>query len=171
MSEKFVRKNLRLKEYDYNNAGYYFVTICTQDKKCLLGRIDSAGDANPCATNAMIKLSPYGIITEKYLLSMEEHDNNIRLHKYCIMPNHIHMIIEIVKANNFGTQWAASPTANHVSQAIRSLKCLTSRESGIHLWQRSFYDHIIRNEQDYLRIWEYIDTNPIKWANDEYYKQ
>ena len=170
MKTKPQRKNLRLKEYDYNNAGYYFVTICTKDRECCLG--DVVGDAALCVqpdAGTKVELSLCGEITEKYLLSIEKHYKDIRLHKYCIMPNHIHMILEICCSDNYGTQRAASPTKNSISQTIRSLKCLTGRESGVSLWQRSYYDHVIRNEQDYRRIWEYIDTNPAKWADDEYY--
>ena len=82
------------------------------------------------------------------------------------MPNHIHMILRI--EGGHGPMWASAPTQS-VSTRIRSFKALVSKEVGRPIWQRSFYDHVIRNEADYLRIWEYIDNNPACWAEDEYY--
>ena len=80
------------------------------------------------------------------------------------MPNHIHLIIK----NENGTMWASSPT---VSQKIKSFKIMVAKSIGKPIFQRSFYDHIIRDENDYLRIWEYIGTNPQKWSEDKYYVQ
>ena len=74
------------------------------------------------------------------------------------MPDHIHLIIRIEN----GTMWASSPT-KRVSPIVRSLKILTSKEIGKSIFQRSFYDHIIRNQADYNEVWEYIDNNPTKW--------
>jgi len=78
------------------------------------------------------------------------------------MPNHIHVIIK----NESGTMWASSPT---VSQKIKSFKILVTKSIGKSVFQRSFYDHIIRDEKDYIRICEYIENNPLKWAEDKYY--
>ncbi|MDE6111716.1 MAG: hypothetical protein K2F65_07355, partial [Eubacterium sp.] len=78
-----------------------------------------------------------------------------------IMPNHIHMIITIN-----GTMWASSPT---VSSLIKSFKILVTKEIGKAIFQRSFYDHIIRNESDYNEVWQYIDRNPQKWKEDKFY--
>ncbi len=85
---------------------------------------------------------------------------------YVIMPNHIHMIIEIHREN--GSMWASTPTQS-VSQLIKSFKILVTKQIGFSLWQRSFHDHIIRNEQEYEKIWEYIATNPLKWEEDCFY--
>ena len=82
--------------------------------------------------------------------------------KYVIIPNHFHLIIK----NENGTMWASSPT---VSQKIRSFKILVTKTIGKPIFQRSFYDHVIRDEKDYLRIWEYIENNPGKWAEDKYF--
>ena len=107
-----------------------------------------------------IELSEYGKIVEKYMQRIPG------IGKYVIMPNHIHMIIEILTED--GSMWASTPTQS-VSQRVRSFKTLVSKESGVSLWQRSFYDHVIRSEADYLSIWQYIDENPAYWAEDEYY--
>ncbi len=143
------RKPLRLKNFDYCNYGAYFITVCVKNKELLLS--DIVGD------DAHIVPKPYGAIAEKYIKTIPG------IAKYVIMPNHIHMIIEN------GTMWASSPT-NSIPNAIKSFKTLVSKEIGKSIFQRSFYDHIIRNEQDYKEIWEYIDNNPAKWNIDKLYK-
>ena len=144
------RKRTRLKGFDYSQNGYYFVTICTKDKEKLLCEI--VGD------DAHIVPSPYGIITEKYIKSI------VGIDKYVIMPNHIHLIIKI----DNGTMWASSPTKS-IPQIVKAFKTLVTKEIGKSIFQRSFHDHIIRGEQDYLKIWNYIDTNPAKWNVDCFY--
>ena len=145
------RKPNRLTEYDYNTNGAYFVTICTQDRNKILSSV--VGD------DAHIVPKPYGIIAEKYIRNVPE------IEKYIIMPDHIHMIIRL----NNGSMWASTPTStkpqhNRVSNIVRSLKILVSKEIGEPIFQRSYYDHVIRNQQDYDEIWEYIENNPRKWV-------
>lgn len=160
MEEKPNRKRLRLINYDYNSDGYYFVTICTKDRKCVLGQINSVGSADSCAPQ--MKLSNYGEITFKGINAIIEY-----VDKYIIMPNHIHMILRFNNSKG-GVSGTPRPT-NRLSGIIGYYKRLVNNQIGFNIWQTSFYDHIIRNEQDYLRIWEYIDTNVIKWATDEYF--
>ncbi len=150
------RKPNRLKGYDYSQNGAYFITVCTKNKECLLGNI-VGGDAYIAP---QIKLSKYGKTAEKYISGIKG------IHKYVIMPNHIHMIILL--CNEEGTMWASSPTS--IPQLIKSFKILVTKETGISLWQRSYYDHIIRDENDYEAIWEYIENNPLKWKNDRFFK-
>ena len=144
------RKPTRLSQYDYRTPGAYFVTICTKNKKRFLCEI--VGD------DAHIVPKKAGTIAEKYIRSIPWID------KYIIMPNHIHMIILIEN----GPMWASAPTQS-ISTIIKSFKTLVAKEMGQSIFQRSFHDHIIRNEADYRRIWEYIDTNAMKWAEDCYY--
>ena len=144
------RKPLRLSGYDYSRAGYYFITICTKDKQKLL--CDIVGD------DAHIVPTKLGAIVDKYIKNIKELD------KYVIMPNHVHLIIKIEN----GTMRASSPTKT-VPSIIRSLKTLVSKEYGKSVWQRSFYDHIIRGEKDYHEIWNYIDENPAKWKEDRFF--
>ena len=90
--------------------------------------------------------------------------------KYAIMPNHVHMIILLKNENRDyqnGAMRTSRPTA--IPNLLRSLKIMVSKEIGFSLWQASYYDHIIRSEEDYLRIWQYIDENPAKWAEDKYF--
>ena len=145
------RKPNRLTEYDYNTNCAYFVTICTQDRKKILSSI--VGD------DAHIVPKPYGMVAEKYIRNVPE------IEKYVIMPDHIHMIIRL----DNGSMWASTPTEtkpqhNRLSNIVRSLKILVSKEIKESIFQRSYYDHVIRNQQDYDGIWQYIENNPRKWV-------
>ena len=151
------RKQNRLSEYDYSQNGAYFITVCTQDRKKILSQI--VGD------DAHIVPKPYGRIAEKYICNVPE------IIKYVIMPDHIHMIIRL----DNGSMWASTPTdknvgadayirpKNKIATIVRSIKTLTTKEIGESIFQRSYYDHVIRNQQDYDEVWEYIDNNPRKW--------
>ena len=144
------RKPNRLREYDYSAKGAYFVTICAQDRRKILSSI--VGD------DAHIVPKPYGIVAEKYIRNVPEID------KYVIMPDHIHLIIQL----DNGSMWASTPTdakkqQNRVSTIVRSVKVLVAKEIGESIFQRSYYDHVIRNQQDYDEIWQYIENNPRKW--------
>ena len=153
------RKKLRLPDYDYRSEGAYFLTICTKDKKHMLGKI-VGGDAYIAPH---IELSDYGTVVEKYIRNIKGID------VYTIMPNHIHLIVRI-GFDADGTKWASSPTQS-IPQLIKSLKTLVSKECGHTIFQRSYYDHIIRNEADYLEKADYILKNPAKWQKDEYFIQ
>ncbi len=151
MEKLAKRKQNRLQNFDYSTNGAYFITICTQGKKCILSKI-VGGDA---LIAPKITLTKYGQIAEKYIKNIPG------IIKYIIMPNHIHLLIVID-----GSMKASTPT---VSSLIRSFKGLTVKEIGKPIFQRSFYDHIIRNEEDYLNVWEYINSNANKWKSDKYY--
>ena len=138
------RKKNRLENYNYSENGAYFITICVKDRKKILS--DIVGD------DAHIVPKRIGLIVEKYIKNARE------IEKYIIMPDHVHMIIRI----NNGTMRASSPT-NRISSIVRSIKVLATKEVGKPIFQRSFYDHIIRNQEDYNEIWEYIENNPKKW--------
>ena len=140
-----ARKPNRLENYDYSQNGAYFITICVKDRKPILSKI--VGD------DAHIVPQKYGKIFEKYIRNVPE------IEKYVIMPDHVHLIIRI----NSGTMWASSPTRN-VATIVRSLKTLTTKEIGEPIFQRSYYDHIIRNQDDYNEKWDYIENNPQKYA-------
>lgn len=145
-----VRKKLRLENYDYSASGAYFITICVKDRKRIFGDIVGA-DA---LIRPKTELSNYGKTAEKYLRNIPDID------KYVIMPDHIHLIIKIPFAN--GTMKASSPTSI-ISARIRSFKILVSKEIGFSVFQRSYFDHVIRNETDYKEICQYIENNPAGW--------
>lgn len=161
------RQPNRLKHYDYSQNGAYFITICTKDKQKIFWQ--NSDNQNPVgATRGRLwKLSDYGIIVNDAIADIPNKYNNVFVDKYVIMPNHIHMIILIDNDMNGGRTLFA-PT---ISRIIKQLKGYCTKQIGKPIWQKSFYDHIIRDPSDYQRIWQYIDTNPIKWELDEYYTE
>jgi len=166
------RKLPRLAEYDYSQPGAYFITVCTKDKSPILCNIvmadASAGlSPTPVGADALIgpkcQLSTKGWTVRKYIESMSRTEG-VRVDKYVIMPNHIHLLISI----DNGPMRASAPTAS-IPGIMRSFKGLVTKELGENIFQRSYHDHIIRDEADYLVRWNYIDTNPAKWTEDTYY--
>ena len=158
------RKPTRLKEYDYSTPGMYFLTICVKDKKQLLGRIVGCGDFD----TPKMELSKYGMILDKFILLMNEKYSHIKVDKYVIMPNHFQLILKITHYEPVASETAA-PYNNETSKFVSLLKRYCNREYNKNIWQISFNDHIIRGENDYRKIWEYIDTNIIRWKNDCFY--
>ena len=158
MKNLSARKNIRLKDYDYSQNGAYFITICTQDGHDLLGKIDvGANCVRPI-------LSEIGQIVENEMTVLSNPYEDVIVDKYIVMPNHIHMII-FISTESGRTQFA--PT---VSRIIKQFKGSISKQIGDSIWQKSFHDHIIRDERDYKIIWNYIDSNPAKWVEDKYYE-
>lgn len=156
---KNQRKQIRLKNYNYSDSGAYFVTICTQNRKQILSKICRGG----------VELLPNGYICENQIKALQIR-YNIKINKYIIMPNHIHLIIIIENRE----EQSPSPTLSDIICAFKSITTKAANKndniSGRQIWQRSFYKHIIRNEKDYEEIWNYIDTNPLKWETDKFYK-
>ena len=156
------RKPNRLKGYDYASNGGYFITICTKNKQNLFWAAVGAAISRPEDAPA---LSPYGKITDQAIQAIPCHYPQIEVHKYCVMPNHVHLILLLQEEN--GGRLIAAPT---VSRVIGQMKRVVSREIGVSIWQKSYHDRIIRDEAEYLKIWNYIDTNPLKWNEDCYYE-
>jgi len=184
-----VRKLNRLKNYDYSQNGAYFITICVENRAEIFGKIEN---------NKMV-LNKYGQIVYEEWLKTESLRRNVKLHEFVVMPNHFHAIIEIKcdvvivgtrrclvrNENNDNpttgiekrTRQRLVPTVatvGAISAIVGSFKSIVSRrmhEIGWFgkIWQRSFHDHIIRDENDYRRISEYIETNPQKWFDDCFY--
>ncbi len=159
------RKPTRLKNYDYSREGAYFITICSHNRKMLFSNI--VGAIHELPEN---KLNSNGTIIDYYINNLENRFGII-VDKYVIMPNHIHMIIVIDERS---IRESTLQKRSIVSKAMGYLKMNASRD--IHkngydgkIWQRSFHDHIIREERDYLKIWSYIEANPIKWREDCFY--
>jgi len=160
-----TRKPNRLKNYNYSQNGAYFITICTKDRKEILSAIE-----NPMATvgasiaRPSLKLTGVGEIVDKRINEIQNHYENVFVDNYVIMPNHIHLIIRI---DNNGRAMLA-PT---ISRIIQQFKGVITKEIGNSIWQKLYYDHIIRDEYDYKNIWQYIDENPAKWFEDELYQK
>ena len=164
-----TRKQVRLQDYDYSAPGAYFVTVCTQDRRCILSHITVGADA---LGGPLLTLSETGKIVEKYILSSDRIDG-LRVEKYVIMPNHIHLLLRIdgmFAGADGGPPRASAPTYATIPSAIGALKRLVHREAGQTVFQRSYHEHVIRGEADYREIWRYIDTNPAKWAEDRYFQ-
>ena len=163
------RKPTRIKGYDYSTPGKYFVTICTHDKGHILSNIVGAIHESP-----ENKLTQSGKIV-KDIIDFLPNRFNVQIDNYVIMPNHIHMIITI-KQNDERAIRELPLQRSVLDQVVGYLKMNASKQ--IHLiaecnniWQRSFHDHIIRGEEDYKKIWEYIDTNVVKWKTDCFYSE
>ncbi len=155
------RKPNRLPEYDYSTPGAYFITICVEKKQCLLGNIVGGGALDA----PKVRLTPFGKIVEKYILSGNRVPN-VRVDKYVIMPNHIHLLLFV---DCDGTSWAPSPTNAVIPHFVSTFKRFCHKEAGKRFFQRSYHDHIIRGDEDYAKIWEYIDNNPARWQEDCFY--
>lgn len=151
------RKSIRLKEYDYSQEGMYFITICTKNRIKLLGKIDNVG-AN--CVRPKIELSYIGNMIKREIDKIKLIYQNVNIDEYIIMPNHIHMIIQI---DDGRTQFA--PT---LSRIIKQCKGNITKQIGYSIWQKSFYEHIIRNEKELYKIKEYIQYNPLNWKKDKY---
>ena len=161
--EQPERKAMRLPCWDYSAPGAYFITICTRERKCILSNIVVGAGA---LDGPELRLTPTGRVVEKYLLSTQRIPG-LRVDHYVIMPNHIHMILFVTEES--GPSRAPAPTNAAVPRAIGALKRFVNAELGENIWQRSFYEHLIRGEEDYREIWAYIDGNPGRWAEDELY--
>jgi len=154
-----VRKKIRLDGYDYSQAGYYFITMCVEDGHEMLGRI--VGDAHPgvphiFANVPYVELSEYGEIIKEYIENIPLFYDNVRIDKYVIMPNHIHIIIVLehgTGSTGNGTPGCASPTKSRLAKIFNAFKSLTARKIGFSLWQRAYHDHIIRNQEEYKTKW------------------
>jgi len=176
------RKRNRLKNFDYSSSGWYFITICTKNRECLFGEI----------IRGKMVLNMAGLIINKYWLELQNKFKNISLDVYQIMPNHIHGIVII---NDVGNDLRVVPNVDkvrHIGRTLQNIrqqqllfcivrwfKTMTTSQyiKGVinnqfsrfnkQLWQKSFYDHVIRNEESLNNIREYIKNNPKKWGKDE----
>ncbi len=159
------RKHIRLKNFDYSSNGAYFITFCTDKRRQILSRIvgvDVLGDPKN------VELLPYGIVADKYIKQMNEFYNNIIVDQYVIMPNHIHLILFV---REDGSPRTSTPTkqTSFVSHFVSTFKRFCNKEYGGNIWQRGFYDHVIRGREDYDEIAEYIYQNPARWCEDKLY--
>ncbi len=177
------RKSIRLKGYDYSQNGAYFITICAQNRENRFGEIK----------NGEIKLNDAGRMIAAWWKKLFEKFPNIVIDEYVIMPNHIHGIIQIVGAipcnrpdSNIRGENMVSPlpirnTYNGLGQYVSWFKRMSTNEYirnvkqknwksfDSRLWQKNYYEHIIRNEQSLKEIHEYIINNPANWEKDELY--
>ncbi|MCW5877373.1 MAG: hypothetical protein KIS80_00725 [Anaerolineales bacterium] len=162
------RKSLRLPEYDYSSPGAYFFTICTYKREYSLGRVQEE----------KVVLSPAGEQVQQVWDELAQHYANIQFDEFVIMPNHVHGIVLILdNSEAVGAGLKPAPTTKHgLPEVVRGFKTFSARKaneirgmSGAAFWQRGYYEHVIRNEDDLYQHQEYILSNPLKWALDEYH--
>lgn len=156
------RKPNRLKNYDYGQTGCYFVTLCTQNRQPLFS-VESVGNDPRVVPPIQNK------IIHKWIRATQNKFPNIKIDKYVIMPDHLHFIFNITERH----------TGRSLQDAIKFFKTMTTNEyiKGVKsnvlpsfnkkVWQKSYYDHIIRNQDDYNEVWEYIQNNPTKLLESE----
>ena len=149
------RKPIRIENYDYSTPGTYFITVCTANREKIFWDGVGADIIRP----ENVPLSIAGKIMEQGILQISEHYKNVSVDKYCVMPDHIHFILRI--ESDIDGRMVSAPT---VSTVVGSMKRWVSRQIGRSIWQKSFYDHGIRNQQDYDEIWQYIENNPLKYT-------
>ena len=148
------RKPIRIENYDYSTPGAYFITICTANREHIFWSPVGADIIRP----ENVPQSSAGKLAEQGILQMANHYENVSVDKYCVMPDHIHLILRIEP--DIGGRMVSAPT---VSTVVGSMKRWISKQIGRPIWQKSFYEHVIRNRQDYNEIWKYIENNPLKY--------
>jgi REP element-mobilizing transposase RayT len=171
---KYRAESNRLSSWDYSSAGYYFITICTQNRICYFGDITSLQ-----GSQSLANLSPIGEIAHKYWEEIPKHFDNIDIDQFIIMPNHVHGII-IINATSVETHHGVSlpqtnkfggSIPNSLPTVIKQYKSSVTRWCNQNdlsfTWQRNYHEHIIRDEEELNRIREYIINNPINWNEDE----
>jgi len=200
------RRSIRLKGYDYAQAGAYFVTICTHKRQPIFGQIVGAGftpaqnyqsgqpqglprrDANGAGftsdQNTIMQLNEFGRIAHEQWMQIPARFENVELDEFVIMPNHMHGIIIINETQPVGAGVNPAPTGitnrrltiGEIVGAYKSMvanECLqifkTNKQPMGKLWQRNYYEHIIRDEKSYLTIVQYILDNPTRWELDSLY--
>ena len=167
-------KSIRLPFYDYAGAGYYFVTICADFGESLFGEIVAEE----------MRLSRDGHVVEKKWHEIPLHFTGVDIDAFVVMPNHVHGIIvikdledsvpSVVEQHAVPLRKRRGPKAGSLGVIVRSFKSAVTREinlqrgtPGVTVWQRNYYEHVIRDERDLERIREYIENNPLRWALDE----
>jgi putative transposase len=181
------RQSLRLKDYDYSQNGAYFITICTQNRECLFGSI----------VNGKMQLNDAGKMVQNWIKKLPEKFPNVILDEYIIMPNHLHMITMIENqsveakpcfrpgSDNYAMgdymesplrvpnsydglgryiSWFKRMSTNQYINAVKSENFLPFNKR---LWQRNYYEHVIRNKQSFEQIREYVIYNPASWEKDK----
>ena len=165
--EKHHRRSIRVKGYDYSSEGAYYVTLVTYRRDCLFGEI----------VNEEMILNGFGKIAAECWRAISDHFPFVELGAYVVMPNHVHGIIVI--NNGRGTIYRAptieqfgKPTVGSLATVVRTYKAAVTRRIGREhnatgIWQRNYYEHIIRDEKDLQNKTDYIEANPMLWDEDD----
>lgn len=161
------RKPNRLKNNNYSQNGAYFVTICTKDRKKILSEIAAGTFLPECPQATLPRLLRHGQIAEKYIHKINAHYNHLSIDKYVIMPDHIHFLISLNGYDETGIASADSDRTSVIARFVGTFKRFCNKEYKENIWQDRYYDHVIRNQQDYDETWRYIENNPQKWLMKE----
>ena len=169
------RRSIRLRDYDYSGGGAYFVTICTFQRECLFGKL----------VDGEMWLNEVGNIVQMAWYDLPNHYPHVVLDQSVIMPNHFHGVIVINGPGIVGAGFKPAPTEpaptpeqhgkrHGLSEIVRAFKTFSARSinqlrdnAGCPVWQRNYYEHVIRNEADLANVRQYIANNPLKWGQDE----
>ena len=152
-----TRKNIRLTEFDYGTPGAYFITVCTNNHEKIFWENVGASIARP----EEVRLSELGKIVEQAINKISVYYPGVCVDIYTIMPNHVHLLLQI-KTDEDGRAMPA-PT---ISTVVQQMKGSVTKQAGKTVWQKGFYDHVVRGGKDYREVWSYIEGNPIKWEED-----
>lgn len=161
--QKHHRRSIRLKGYDYSQSGAYFITLVTYRRECLFGNI----------VDGEMRLSSMGRIADEHWRAIPEHFPQMELGAYVIMPNHVHgvIVIQSVGATHWFAPTANGPKRGSIGAIIGAYKMSVTRRiqkelNSTGIWQRNYYEHIIRNDEEHNRIHLYIEANIDNWAMD-----
>lgn len=154
------RKPNRLKTFDYGQTGAYFITLCTKDRQALFWEV-GARSARP---DRLQELSGLGRVVEGAIQNISVCYPTVTVVQHCIMPNHIHLLMMIESDDGRAVR---APT---ISTIVNQMKGYVTKQVGVSVWQKSFYDHIVRNREDNEKVWNYIIENPYKWEEDYLYQ-
>ncbi len=156
---------MRLASWDYSSNGIYFVTFCTHRRKYLFGNVEQA---RTTLDEPRMVLNSYGRACKMRIEAIDDLNPGVSVDISIVMPNHVHLLLRIQ-----GVEPACRRST--LSRVVGGLKAATAKE--LHkqgydgrVWQEGFYDHVCRNEPDYQRIYQYIETNPSKWLTDRFFE-
>ena len=177
MNELPKRKAIRIEDYDYSTPGAYFITVCTANREKIFWS-DRRGEL---CSPANVPLSDIGMIVDNEIKKLNSVYDAVRVDKYCIMPDHIHLLLRIDSSQNrlnLGDEDGMGSPSPSLGNIVGWYKYQTSKQINLMngtigeiVFQRSYYDHVIRNQQDYDEIWEYIENNPAKWIKEKFYEE
>ena len=168
--DRHHRRSIRLRGYDYTRSGAYFVTICTDQRRSLFGRV----------VDGEMHLSSLGRIIDTHWHRLIDQADGVALDAFVIMPNHVHAILLLTQGTKSVRNSAPSsprPPSRSLGAIIGNLKSVAARRinqvrrtPGARVWQRNYYEHIVRDEGELALIRAYIAQNPARWAEDCYYE-
>lgn len=169
ISQLATRKPLRLPQFDYNTPGAYFLTFCTYNRKHILSHVVGSIHESP-----ELQLTIFGEIVDEIMQNIPD-NLYVTIDQYVIMPNHIHLIaiitekdaLQEIRKSPLRSRSILSKLVGYIK--MNASKAIRQSYGEMSVWQRGYYDHVIRNQEDYIALAEYIQTNPLRWELDKLY--